>query len=38
MFDLIVAYRNSQIVRTAAMMSLAEHCASGPVTAESVAV
>jgi precorrin-6B methylase 2 len=37
MFDLIVAYRKSQLVRTAAMMSLAEHCASGPVTAESVA-
>jgi precorrin-6B methylase 2 len=37
MFDLIVAYRKSQIVRTAAMMSLAEHCASGPVTAESIA-
>jgi hypothetical protein len=36
MFDLIVAYRKSQIVRTAAMMSLAEHCASGPVTIESV--
>ena len=37
MFELIVAYRKSQIVRTAAMMSLAEHCASGAVTAESIA-
>jgi precorrin-6B methylase 2 len=37
MFELIVAYRKSQIVRTAAMMSLAEHCASGSVTADSIA-
>lgn len=37
MFELIIAYRKSQIVRTAAMMSLAEHCASGPVTAEVIA-
>jgi hypothetical protein len=28
MFELIIAYRKSQIVRTAALMSLAEHCAS----------
>src|ERR1700733_674172 len=38
MFELIVAYRKSQIVRAAAMMSLAERCASGAGTAESIAI
>jgi O-methyltransferase len=37
MWDMIVAYRTSQLVRTAALMSLAEHCAAGTVTAESLA-
>lgn len=37
MWDLIVAYRKSQVVRTAAMLSLAEHCAAGTVTAEGLA-
>jgi precorrin-6B methylase 2 len=37
MWNLIVGYRKSQIVRTAAMMSLAEHCSDGPVTTQSVA-
>jgi hypothetical protein len=37
MWDMITAYRISQIVRTAAMLSLAEHCATGPVTAASLA-
>jgi hypothetical protein len=38
MFNLIVAYRKNRIVRTSAMMALAEYCALGPVTTESVAV
>lgn len=38
MWDMITAYRTSQIVRTAATFSLAEHCAEeGTVTAESIA-
>lgn len=37
MWHMITAYRVSQIVRTAALFSLAERCASGPVTAEDVA-
>jgi hypothetical protein len=37
MWDMIVAYRTSQLVRTAALLSLAEHCAEGQVTAESLA-
>jgi hypothetical protein len=37
MWDMIIAYRTSQIVRTVATLSLAEHCADGPVTAEAVA-
>jgi hypothetical protein len=34
---MITAYRISQIVRTAATLSLAEHCAAGTVTAASIA-
>ena len=37
MWDMITAYRISQIVRTAATLSLAEHCAAGTVTAASIA-
>ena len=37
MWDMITAYRISQIVRTAATLSLAEHCAADTVTAESIA-
>jgi hypothetical protein len=33
MWDMITGYRLSQIVRVAAALSLAEHCAAGPVTA-----
>lgn len=37
MWDMITAYRISQLVRTAAILSLAEHCAAGPITAAGVA-
>ncbi len=37
MWDMITGYRLSQIARVAAALSLAEHCARGPVTAEQVA-
>ena len=37
MWDMITGYRVSQIVRVAAALSLAEHCARGPVTAEEIA-
>lgn len=33
MWDMITGYRNSQLARVAAALSLAEHCACGPVTA-----
>jgi hypothetical protein len=36
MWGHITAYRISQIVRTAAVFSLAEHAAAGPITAESI--
>ncbi|WP_064742872.1 methyltransferase [Pseudonocardia spinosispora] len=36
-WDMITAYRVSQIVRTAALFSLAEHCAEGTVTAGELA-
>ena len=37
MWDMITGYRLSQIARVAAALSLAEHCAGGPVTAEQIA-
>jgi hypothetical protein len=37
MWDMITGYRVSQIVRVAAALSLAEHCARGPVTADQLA-
>jgi SAM-dependent methyltransferase len=37
MWDMITGYRLSQIVRAAAALSLAEHCAAGPVTAAGLA-
>lgn len=37
MWDMIIAYRKSQIVHAAARLSLAEHCAAGTVTAELLA-
>jgi len=37
MWDMITGYRVSQIVRVAAELSLAEHCADGPVRAEWIA-
>lgn len=37
MWDMITGYRLSQIARVAAALSLAEHCAAGPVTAEQIA-
>ncbi|MGH3169307.1 MAG: methyltransferase family protein, partial [Trebonia sp.] len=37
MWDLITGYRNSQVARVAAALSLAEHCADGPVTAAEIA-
>jgi O-methyltransferase domain/Dimerisation domain len=36
MWDMITAYRVSQVVHVAAKLSLAEHCAAGAVTAKSV--
>jgi hypothetical protein len=36
MWEMITAYRISQIVRTPATLSLAEHCAAGTVTAASI--
>lgn len=37
MWEMITGYRISQLVRVAAALSLAEHCADGPVSAELVA-
>jgi hypothetical protein len=37
MWDMITGYRLSQIARVAAALSLAEHCADGPVTAARLA-
>ena len=37
MWEMITGYRVSQIVRVAAALSLAEHCADGPVSAAEVA-
>jgi O-methyltransferase domain/Dimerisation domain len=37
MWDMITGYRVSQMVRVAAALSLAEHCARGPVTAAELA-
>jgi SAM-dependent methyltransferase len=37
LWEMITGYRISQIVRVAAALSLAEHCATGPVSAEQVA-
>ncbi|MGH3169985.1 MAG: methyltransferase [Trebonia sp.] len=37
MWDMITGYRNSQVVRVAAALGLAEHCADRPVTAEEIA-
>jgi SAM-dependent methyltransferase len=37
MWEMITGYRVSQITRVAAALSLAEHCADGPVSAEQLA-
>jgi hypothetical protein len=37
MLDMVTGCRTSQITRTAAALSLAEHCSDGPVTAEQLA-
>ena len=37
MWEMITAYRTSQIVRVAAALSLAEHCADDPVSAAEIA-
>jgi hypothetical protein len=37
MWDMITGYRNSQLARIAAALSLAEHCACGPLTAAEIA-
>jgi hypothetical protein len=36
MWDMIIAYRTSQVVHVAARLSLAEHCAKGVVTAAQI--
>jgi Dimerisation domain len=37
MWEMITGYRIGQIVRVAVALSLAQHCADGPVSAEQVA-